>query len=501
MKTAIVCTMMVMSAGAASAQAVIGGDWRADIAAFAQRAVTAGLTPGVSVAVAAEDWVIYAEGFGMADVGHGRAVTGDSPFYIASTTKSLTATAAAVAAHEKKLDFSRPMLRYLPAAKLHADVPRERITVHHLAALTHGLNGNGPVVLRTAYTGEFTDAQLLDLLRLHEPAGEFGSFNYNNLGFNLLGMVLASIYKSSWKDVVRQLVLDPIGMTATTANVSDVPLDRIALPHDVTVDGWQTVPVGKEDSNMHAAGGHFASARDLARYLAAHITNGIVEGKRVLPAEALQLTHQQQVSQKRRFGRYLRHGWGYGWDIGTSDGDTLLHRFGGFGGYRSHLSFMPQHGVGVVVLVNGSGPASDAADVIADFVYDRVLSRTNRIALHNARLDSLSTRARALRSTDLPEHLAERRARLKPLPHPLADYAGIYESPALGRMVWRVVAGGLELRMGAVHSRAEVYNAAENRLRIEVGGSGQVVEFIFPPNGGAATGARMAGFDFARVQR
>jgi hypothetical protein len=68
-------------------------------------------------------------------------------------------------------------------------------------------------------------------------------------------------------------------------------------------------------------------------------------------------------------------------------------------------------------------------------------------------------------------------------------------------MVWRVVAGGLELRMGAVHSRAEVYNAAENRLRIEVGGSGQVVEFIFPPNGGAATGARMAGFDFARVQR
>lgn len=498
-RAAIVFGCVLSAASNANGQAIIGGDWRADVAAFAQRAVDTGLTPGISVAVAVQDWVVFADGFGVADAGSGRKVTGDTPFYIASSTKSLTATAAAIAAHHGRLEFGRPMVRYLPGAKLPAGMPRERVTVHDLAALTHGLNGNGPIVFRTAFTGDFTSEQLLELLQYHSVADNYGSFNYNNLGFNLLGMVLERVYDETWKDVVQRLVATPIGMSSTTAYVSQLPPDRAALPHEVTPQGWRATQIGKQDANMHAAGGHFSSARDLARYLAVHMTNGILEGTRVLPAEPLELTHMVRVQQNRRFGRYQRHAWGYGWDIGTSGSDTLIHRFGSFGGYRSHMSFMPQHDIGVAVLVNGDGPASDAADLVADYVYDRLLSRSDALLGHQARLDTLAQGAAGARATELPKHLAERRARLQPLPHPLDHYAGVFNSPQLGTMEWRMVAGGLEMKMGVIQTRAEVFNAAANRLRIEVAGSGQVVEFLFPEDGGPARAVKIAGEEFVRV--
>ena len=496
----LLATMLVplLSASPLAGQATIGGDWRAELRAFAERVVEAGLAPGMGVAVTVGDWVAYADGVGAADLGTGRGVTADTPFYIASTTKSLTATAAAIAAHRGDLDFKLPMTHYLPDAQLPEDVPRDRIKVHDLVALTHGLDGGGPIVLRTAYTGQWTREQLLDLLRYHKPTGEYGVFDYNNLGFNLAGLVLESVYGESWKDVVDRLVLEPTGMVPTTAYVSRIPPGRMARPHEFTPDGFAPIQLGKDDSNMHAAGGHFASARDLARYLAVHVTGGIVEGERVMPAEPLLRTHDQQVAQDRNFGPFHRHGWGYGWDLGTYGADTLIHRFGSFSGYRSHVSFMPQHDIGVVVLVNGDGAASPASDLVATYAYELLLGEPDVATRFAARLDSLAARAAEARR-DLAEQLAERRARLAPLPHPLSSYTGTYENAELGRMEWRAVAGGLEMRMGVVRSRAEGYDAARNQLRIEVGG-GVVAEFVFPEGGGPASALRLRGAEFARVE-
>lgn len=480
------------------AQALIGGDWRADVATAARAMVDAGVTPGVAFAVTAGDRVAYAGGAGAADLTSDRAATGDSPFYIASTTKSLTALAAALASQGGDIDLDAPMLRYLPAAQFAPGFDGQSITVRDLITLTHGLAGDGPVVLRTAYTGEFTRDLLLDLLRYHAPTGEHGSFAYNNLGYNLLGMVLESVYDEPWQDIVQRMVVGPVGMRGTSAYLTRVDRDRIALPHSPTPDGWTVTALGKDDANMHAAGGHFASARDLGRYLAAHISGGLVDGERVLPEQPVRETHRLHVTQDREFGPFHRFGWGYGWDLGTYGADTLIHRFGSFDGYRSHVSFMPQHGVGVVVLVNGGGPASAGADLLATHIYDLVLDKPGARERFPARLDSLVMQADAYRR-DLAAQLASRAARLAPLPHRLENYAGMYDNPILGRMDWRVLAGGLEMRMGLVLSRAEIFDAAQNALRIVLGGSGQVAQFVFPEGGGLATGVRLGGQLFTRA--
>lgn len=497
---AILGTMLVMSLapGLAAAQAVIGGEWRSDVADFARRVIDAELTPGAGVAVAVGDWVAYVEGFGSADLDAGRPVTDDTPFYIASSTKALTATAAMLAVHRGELDLDAPMVRYLPDARLPEGVEPASITVRDLIGLTHGLSGNGPIVLRTAFTGEFTRPQLLELLRYHRPTGQHGTFDYNNLGYNLLGMVLESVYDEGWKEIVRRLVLAPLGMTSTSAYRSRLDPDRLALPHDYGPDGFRAMPLAKEDANLHAAGGHFASARDLARFLAAHQSLGTIEGERVLPTEALGVSHRLYAAQDREFGPFHRFGWGHGWDLGTYDGDTLIHRFGGFAGYRSHMSFMPQHEIGVVVLVNGGGTASPAADLLATYIYDRLLGKPGLEARYAARLDTLVQLGADARRR-IADHLEERAARMAPLRHPLEHFAGTYESPAAGRVVLRVVADGLEVRIGVLQSRIEVYDAAADQLRLELAGGGRVAEFEFPEDGGPARSLSIIGIRFDRV--
>ncbi len=472
-------------------------DWRSDVAAFARRIVSAGLTPGMGVAVARGDRVEYVEGFGVADLETGRPVGEATPFYIASSTKSLTALAVALAASRGEIDLAAPVSRYLPQLYLKAPLSADSIRIEDLLTMTHGIADGGPVVFRTAYTGEFTRQQLLDLLSEYPPSDASRAFVYGNLGYNILGLVLEARYKTSWKDVVAREVLGPLRMTETSAHVSRLDVERIAHPHVTSPEGFRRVALGKNDANMHAAGGHFASARDLARYIAMHQSAGILDDQRVFPRRPVIETQETHARQDRRFGPFRRFGWGYGWDLGLYDGDTLVHRFGAFPGYRSHMSFMPAHQLGVVVLVNGSGPASPAADLVATYIYDRLRGALNLEAMYAMRLEEQISRASDLRAR-LTAHLAERSGRQRPLPLPLDRYAGTFENRRFGRMVVSVSGETLEVQMGAAKSLAEVFDAATNRLRVELTGRGAVLEFVFSDANAPATAVRYRGEVFSR---
>jgi hypothetical protein len=274
---------------------------------------------------------------------------------------------------------------------------------------------------------------------------------------------------------------------------------RIAMPHAILPGGgWERIRLAKADANLHAAGGHFTTPRDLARFAAAHASGGMLDGERVFPADPIRSTHELHAEQDREFGPFHRYGWGYGWDLGTWEGRTIVHRFGSFPGYRSHMSFDPESAVGVVVLVNGGGPASPASDLVACYVYDRLRGREDVEPEYERRLAELELR-RAEAEREAAEERETRRARQRPLAHPLEAYAGTYGSPTLGTMTWRVTDEGLAVEMGVARSTAEVYDAAKDELRVELTGGGSVVAFEFPPGGGRAAALTINGQRFERV--
>jgi CubicO group peptidase (beta-lactamase class C family) len=101
---------------------------------------------------------------------------------------------------------------------------------------------------------------------------------------------------------------------------------------------------------------------------------------------------QVRLPEDVTFGPFRRFGYGLGWYWGEYDGDTLLHHFGSYAGARAHVSFMSRHGLGVAVLLSASGPAADAADLIAISAYDVLLAKPGAEARFDSRLGEAERR-------------------------------------------------------------------------------------------------------------
>lgn len=488
----------------AQAQATPGGDWRTDVHAFAESITDAGLTPGLSIAVVAGDRVAYSAGFGVADSDSGRLVDEGTRFYIASSTKALTATAVVQLAAEGALALDAPVTRYLPELEFGEGVDADAVSIHDLLTMTEGVGDTLPVIFRTAYSGEFTTDRLVELLSDYPPAEDGRAFDYSNLPYNILGLVLDAVGNGAtepggWKPVLRRTVLDPLGMHETTAMRSTLEADRVAMPHVLGPGrGFERTRLAKDDANLHAAGGHFASARSLARFVAAHIGHGRLDGRVIYDRDVIASTHVEHATQERSYRGYERDGWGYGWDRTHYRDHRMLQRFGGFTGYFAHMSFMPEQDIGVVVLGNGNaGPP--AADLVARYIYDRLIGRGDLEAFYAEQLQS-ATAARDERARSIETDRANRANRLAPLPRPLHAYAGTYHNPEMGTMHWQVVAEGLEVTMGVAHARAEIFDAGRDFFRITLTGGGTVAAFEFDDDG-PASAVQWNRFKFARQSR
>lgn len=440
------------------------------------------LAPGMAVAVVRDTQVVYAKGFGWADVETRRPVTPETIFYIASTTKSFTGLAAAMLDEQGRLDLDAPLSRYLPTARLQAPLSADSITLRSLLAHTHGIDNDGPIVFRTAFSGEHTNDQLITLLAAHPPAKTGREHVYGNVGYNIAGLAMDVTLGESWRDVLQRLIFQPLGMTSTSAYVSRVPRDRLAQPYRWEPTGFARAPYNKGDANMQAAGGLVSSAADMARWLEAHINEGMVDGRRVFPASAIAETHRRQATIRRDVRGLAQNGYGFGWQIATLGTDTVLTHGGGFLGFSTQMSFMPQRRIGVVVMTNENGMGSALAELAARAVYGQLIAGQGFSADSVARLRTEAGAARERVAADR----ARRAARPQTLPFPIEAYAGTYENEPYGRLVFSVVNGKLEVRAGQAWSPVEVYDGANNALRVELTGSGSVARFTIE-NGRAAS--------------
>ena len=454
---------------------------------------TLNLAPGMAIAVVRDTQMIFSKGYGWADVEARRPVTPQTIFYIASTTKSFTGLAAAMLEEQGRLDLDAPLSRYLPDARLQEPLNPDSITMRSLLSHTHGIDNAGPIIFRTAYSGEHTNDQLISLLAAHPPAKTGRQYVYGNLGYNIAALAMDVTLRESWRDVLQRMIFQPLGMTSTSAYVSRVPRDRLAQPYRWEPGGFARAPYNKGDANMQAAGGLVSTVADMAKWLEAHINGGVVDGRRVFSASAIEETHRRQATFRREVRGVVMNGYGLGWNIATLGGDTILTHGGGFLGFSTHMSFMPQRRIGVVVMANDNGLGSALTDLSARAAYAHLI-RGERLAA-----DSLA-RIRA-EANDGRDRIAADRARraFRPqrLPHPIEAYAGTYENEQYGRVVLSVVNGKLEARAGNAWSPVEVFDGANNALRLELTGSGEVARFTI--ENGQAVSFEMSGITFRRM--
>jgi len=234
------------------------------------------------------------------------------------------------------------------------------------------------------------------------------------------------------------------------------------------------------------------TAVDMGRWLEMHIGNGRVDGQQVLPAAAVVETHRAQATFSETTAGVRVIGYGLGWQIGLLGEDTILVHGGGFPGFGTHMSFMPQRRIGVAVMANNAQLGS--ANLVAQSIYGAL---TGKGVITDDSLSALRIRFGRTRS-NIAADLQRRAARSQKLSRPLEAYAGTYESSAFGRVIVSVVNGRLEARAGNAWSAVEVYDAAKNQLRVELFGAGQVATVKM--RRGVADAIDISGMEFRRVR-
>lgn len=434
--TAIACAALALLAPKASAQA----DRGQAIVEWIDRIAAVGSMAAVSVAVVEGDSVLVLRARGMADVEAGREATTGTRFYVASTTKTFTALALATLDHRGEVSLDSSLASFLPEARLQAPLSPRGITLRDLLAMRDGI-GEGPVTLRTSYTGEWTAPGLVRLLASHAPAPTGNAFRYSNIGYIVAALAVERRLGHDWRTLVEREVLAPLDMRQTASRLADVPRDSLAMPHAVIDGRMQRIALAKSDRTLHAAGGHFSTAADLARLLRMELGDGRLDGRQRFPAPVLAERRRSHVAQDRDVAFRHRVGWGLGWDIATYQGDTIYERPGGFTGYYSHVSMIPARRQGVVVLATVS---SGAAEAIVQGTYDILAGRATA-----ARIDSLH--ARVAGTYERVRTRSETAIEALPVVRPTSDVVGRFASAAWGTLDLVARGDTLVARMGDSH--------------------------------------------------
>lgn len=308
-------------------------------------------SPGLSAAVAVNGSVVWAEGFGEADVENHVPVSPESRFRLGSVSKLFTAAALARLVEEDRLDLDAPVQRYVPSFPDKGHPLTARQLAGHLAGIRH----YGPQdFLRPLKRYErVTDGfELFAGDPLVHPPGS--RYLYSSYGYNLLGAVVEGAAGKDFWTAVHELVLRPLRLEATGPDDPLKVVDRRVRFYARDADGTLRNERAIDSSSKWPSGGFLSTASDVARLGAAHLDDGYLapETRRLL-----------FTSQRTTAGEET--GAGIGWRIGTDPaGRTFYHHGGAIEGGRAFLLLLPRGKVAVALLANLSGARFAEAEAL-----------------------------------------------------------------------------------------------------------------------------------------
>jgi CubicO group peptidase (beta-lactamase class C family) len=312
--------------------------------------------PGVAVGIVQDGRVVFADGFGVRELGAPAKPDGDTLFIVASNTKALTTLMLGKLLDEGKLTWETPVTTLLPSFRLGNADTTSRVLVKHLICACTGLPRQDFEWL-FQYQGITAEGALKTLATV-QPTTKFGElFQYSNglaaaAGFAGGHVAFPDVELGAAYDQAMQTrVFGPLGMTATTFDFARALAANHAASHAPDVDGKPAHAV--MDLNyavipVRPAGGAWSSVRDMLKYVQMELDEGALpDGQRYIAKDTLLARRTPQVS----IGQDTTYGMGL--MVDTKYGIPVVHHGGDLIGYHSDMIWLPQHNVGAVVLTNG----------------------------------------------------------------------------------------------------------------------------------------------------
>ena len=315
------------------------------VRALLRQRIADGSVPSVSVAVAQRGKIIWEEGFGWANREERIPATENTMYSLASISKPNTATGLMTLVQAGKIDLDKPLNDYLGDAKLIARIGNAHdATVRRVANHSSGLPLHYQFFFNNEpYQKPSYDETILRYGNLVTIPGEH--YQYSNLGFGIIGYVLARVSGESYPDFMRQAVFLKLGMTHTSVGVGP-GLERFqAIRYDS-----KGAPIPFYDFDHPAASAVYSSAHDLVRFGMFHLQDHLPDQAQILTDASIDAMHQPTMKISDNGG------YGIGWFTeDRPDGYHVVSHTGGMPGVTTMLMLVPSEDIAVVALMNGGG--------------------------------------------------------------------------------------------------------------------------------------------------
>jgi CubicO group peptidase (beta-lactamase class C family) len=336
------CALSVVVSAQQAPATKPGPDRDRDPAVLARLAddARAGLgVPGLSVALAQNDTIVFAQGFGTGDLENAVPVRAESVFRIASISKPITATAVMQLVERGLVSLDDPIQRFVPSFPRK---PQGEIRVRHLLSHTSGVRH---------YKGsEFSLAESFPTLERaitvfrNDPL-EFAPgdrYLYSTYGYNLLQGVIEVASGRSYEEYVRTNILMPAGMLSTSLEHPQEIVRYRVRQYVAGTTPFSVLNAPYVDLSVKWAGGGFIStASDIARFSMA------LDQGRLLKPETLE---RMYTSARLNNGNIT--GYGFGWMVAQEGGRTFVAHSGGAMGGTTYLLREPKARTAAVLLAN-----------------------------------------------------------------------------------------------------------------------------------------------------
>ncbi len=407
--------------------------------------------PGVAVAVVKGDELVHAACSGKRDLEQDLPVTPDTLFAIGSATKAVTTFVLATLVDEGRLAWDQPVRTWMPDLQLADEAIAAALTPRDLVTHRSGMPRHDLLW----YNADFTRADMVRRLRwLPFSKGLRAEFQYNNLMYLTAGHLAERIAGATWEDLVRARVLAPLEMVRTNFSVRDSAADPDhAEPYRREQEVVRHIPF-RDITAVGPAGSINSSVRELARWVAVHLSKGSRGDRRLLQPATVADLHAPRMPSGREPSKdtpqIVPVGNALGWFADVYRGHRRVHHGGNI------------DGIGYAVLANLD--ATPLPELVARQVADRLLD-LDAVDYGTAMLGKRQE-GEAKEREGKANAALERRDGTQPS-HSLDELAGEYEHAGYGIAAVRVEGGALRLELHRIeapleHWHYDVFRAGRN---------------------------------------
>jgi CubicO group peptidase (beta-lactamase class C family) len=315
---------------------------------------------GATVAVVQAGELIFARGYGYANLAEGTlAVADETLFYPGSVGKLFTWTAVMQLVEQGRLDLNADVNTYLDFT-----IPAtfaESITMAHLMTHTAGFEDQ---LLAIQSAGPDDLLPLRDFLIRTMPARVYPPgrwFAYSNYGTALAGYIVERVSGQPYEAYITEQILEPLAMTRSAATQPLPPALMADYAHGYRYRAGQYIPEEFEWIAATPTAPVRATATDMAHFMIAHLNQGRYAGGRILQEESVAAMHQTQF----RHDPWVM-GMGYGFMVSQENGHSVSWHTGGSAHFSTLLALIPAQEVGLFISFNS--PVTDLRPLLTDFM-------------------------------------------------------------------------------------------------------------------------------------